>query len=68
MFLQFDEIMSDNASFLEWVSYNKIKGSKFLIQTGGDIFTPKLEIREEFAKNKIYDVYFIMVEEISEIK
>ena len=59
MFLQFDEIMSDNASFLEWVSYNKIKGSKiFLIQTGGDIFTPKLEIREEFAKNKIYDVLF----------
>lgn len=59
MFLQFDEIMSDNASYLEWVSYNKIKGSKiFLIQTGGDIFTPKLEIREEFAKNKIYDVLF----------
>jgi len=59
MFLHFDEIMNENATYLEWVGYNKINGSKiFLIQTGGGLFTPKLEIREEFTKNKIYDVLF----------
>ena len=60
LFVTADEIIHNkNLKYIEWLSYNRSKGSKiFCIQNGGSYFTPKVYTCETFVRKNISDTFF----------